>query len=294
MIQSSQFPYPKGNGQVRWVNPAWLKEHLGDRKLMILDCQPNIHDYIQEHIPGARYLNEGVFRIADRSLPAIWIKAGCAAEFLGKAGLDPSVPVVVYSGKGAFKGWGDGLEQTMTAYSLARYGHNNVFVLDGGIDAWKAEGFPVSRELPKFRPRQFPVLTRRTYFVRMDRVIAMKDRPDVLLLDARPSAFYEGQGPWIRPGHIPGSISFPWANLMLPDNKYALKPESEIRAMAAASGITPDKTIICSCGTGREATNEFILFKWFLKYPRVVLFEGAFTEWTAHPGNPIVTGKNPR
>jgi thiosulfate/3-mercaptopyruvate sulfurtransferase len=81
---------------------------------------------------------------------------------------------------------------------------------------------------------------------------------------------------------------------MLPDNKYGLRPESEIRAMAAGKDITPDKTVICSCGTGREATNEFILFKWFLGFPNVVLYEGAFTEWTAHPENPIVTGKDPR
>jgi thiosulfate/3-mercaptopyruvate sulfurtransferase len=77
-------------------------------------------------------------------------------------------------------------------------------------------------------------------------------------------------------------------------NKRLLKPDEEIMAILNASGVKPDKTIICTCGTGREATNEFIFFKWYLNYPNVKIYEGSFTEWTAHPENPTVTGKNPR
>ena len=34
--------------------------------------------------------------------------------------------------------------------------------------------------------------------------------------------------------------------------------------------------IVCSCGTGREATNEFRIFRYLLGYPRVLLYEGSF------------------
>ena len=108
----------------------------------------------------------------------------------------------------------------------------------------------------------------------------MKDRPDVILLDARPSPVYEGQGPWIKPGHIPGAVSLPWKSLMDDKNKKLLKPDDQIKAILAEKKITPDKNIICSCGTGREATNEFCLFKFYLKYPKVKIYEGSFTEWT--------------
>jgi thiosulfate/3-mercaptopyruvate sulfurtransferase len=287
-------PFPEGRGRVKWVTTDWLADQLENKELMILDCQPNIHDYVQEHLPGARYLNEGVFRIMERSLPSVFIPPRCAESILKKAGLDADVPVVVYSGKGPFKGWGDGLEQTMVAYSLARFGHNNVYVLDGGIDAWKAEGRPLSQEFPKVRQSDFAAKVRTKYFIDMKELKELVERPGVMLLDARPAPFYEGKGPWIKPGHIPGAVSLPWANLMLPDNKYALKPDEQINALLKEKGIAPEKTIICSCGTGREATNEFLLFRWFLRYPKVYIYEGSFNEWSSYPDNPTVTGREPR
>ena len=78
------------------------------------------------------------------------------------------------------------------------------------------------------------------------------------------------------------------------DNPALLRPEKEIWAAIEELNITKDKTIICSCGTGREATNEFILFKWRLGYPKVRLYEGSYTEWTSHPENPTIVGKKPR
>ena len=55
------YPYGRGDAPVKWVSTEWLAGHLGDRDLMILDCQPNIHEYIQDHIPGAVYLARGAF-----------------------------------------------------------------------------------------------------------------------------------------------------------------------------------------------------------------------------------------
>ena len=104
----------------------------------------------------------------------------------GCAGIRAEVPVVVYTGKGAAKGWGDGLEQTMTAYTLARYGHENVFVLDGGIDKWKAEGRPVSQEFPRVPPANFEPRLKRDFYVDYEEFLALKDSDDVVLLDARP------------------------------------------------------------------------------------------------------------
>lgn len=121
----------------------------------------------------------------------------------------------------------------------------------------------------------------------------MKNKDDVMLLDARPPAMYEGQAVWIKPGHIPGAVNLPWANLMTEDNSRLLKPEDEIKEILKEKGISKDKTIICSCGTGREATNEFLLFKSFLGYPDVKIYEGSFTEWTSFPDNPTKTGPKP-
>ena len=288
------YPYPPGEGKVKWVSTDWLQEHLKDKNLMILDVQPNVHDYIQEHIHGAVYMNEGLLRVPLKGKPAMYVPPESIQAIFRRVGLKPNVPVVVYTGTGPFKGWGAGLEQTMMTYSLARFGHNKVYVLDGGIDKWKEEGRPLTKVFPNVEESDFTVEVRREYFVEYEEFKAMKDREDVILLDARPPAVYEGQGPWMKLGHIPGAINLPWTSLMDDKNKRLLKPDEEIQCIIKERNITPEKTIICSCGTGREATNEFILFKWYLRYPKVKIYEGSFTEWSSYPENPTVTGKKPR
>lgn len=284
---------PKGIGEVHWISTEWLNEHLEDPELIILDTQPDIHDYIKAHIPGARYLNEKLFRIPLEGIPGKWIPPEAAQTLFRRLGLDPNTPTVVYTGTGLVKGWGDGLEQTMVAYTLLRFGHRKVYILDGGFDKWLSEGRPTSQIFPHVSPTMFTATLHDELAIDYETFKQTKDQPDVILLDARPANIYAGEGPWIRNGHIPGAINLPWKELMDPDNPRLLRPEDEIRALLAAKQITPDKRIICSCGTGREATNEFLLFKHFLGYPHVVLYEGSFTEWSAHPENPVVQGPDP-
>jgi thiosulfate/3-mercaptopyruvate sulfurtransferase len=292
------YPYGKGDRIVQWVSTEWLGSHLGDRDLMILDCQPNIHEYIQDHIPGAVYWHEGLFRIHEGNIPTRWIPPEAAHILFGSLGLSPDKPVVVYSSSGPLSSCatfiGDGLEQTMVAYTLARYGHRKVYVLDGGFEKWRDEGRPRSQEYGTTSPTSFRVQVKEEFFIGYDEFRKVKDNPGIVVLDARPSAWYEGQGPWKKPGHIPGAVSLPWKGLMDDKNKKLLKPLEQLEAMVAAVGATRNKKIICSCGTGREATNEFLLFRWYLGYPDVRVYEGSFTEWISYGENPVVTGRNPR
>ena len=98
--------YPYGSGVVKLVSTEWLAQKLEGSEIRILDVQPNVHDYIKEHIPGAVYLNEDHFRSFSGGLPAQWISFGAVEPILRSAGLRPDVPVVVYTAVGAFKGWG--------------------------------------------------------------------------------------------------------------------------------------------------------------------------------------------
>lgn len=286
------YPYPSGEGEVKWISTDWLEERLGD--VIIVDTQPNVHDYILEHIPGAVYFNEGLLRVPLKGRPAVYGPVEAVQAHFRRVGLLPQSPVIVYTGVGAFKGWGDGLEQTMVAYTLVRFGHNKVYVLDGGLTKWKEEGKPVIKEFPKKEESDFTANIRREFFLEYKEFKDMMNRDDVILLDARPAPVYEGQGPWMKPGHIPGAVNVPWTQFMDEKNKALLRSDEEIQSILEEKEIAPDKTIICSCGTGREATNEFLLFKWYLDYPRVKIYEGSFTEWSSYPENPTVTGKNPR
>ncbi len=286
-------PYPEGEGKVKWVSTDWLEENLENEEIMILDVQPDIHDYISEHIPGSVYFNQRLLRVPLGGRPGVYIPNNAIEPIFSRVGLDPETPVVVYTGVGDFRGWGDGLEQIMVAYSLARFGHNNVYVLDGGIDKWKKEEKELTQEFPEIEESKFSVSEREDYAVNMEEVKELKDRDKVVLLDARPAEMYEGQAAWQKPGHIPGAVNLPWKRLMEEENPKLLKPKDEIKNILSEKGVSKDKTVICSCGTGREATNEFILIKWYLEYPEVKNYEGSFTEWSSYPDNPVVTGETP-
>jgi thiosulfate/3-mercaptopyruvate sulfurtransferase len=285
--------YPLGKGLLRWTEAGWLKENLGGN-FSIVDVQPNIHDYILEHIPGAVYFNPALLRVPDKGVPGKYVPEQVAELLFGRIGLSDDCPVVVYTGVGGFKGWGDGLEQTMVAYSLVRFGHKKVYILDGGLKEWKKKGGKVTKEFPVVEKSGFRIELRKDFWIEYEEFKRIKDNENVVLLDARPENVYEGQGPWVKPGHIPGAINLPWKRLMADDNPALLKDEDEIESILDEKVITKDKTVICSCGTGREATNEFVMFKFLLEYPDVKIYEGSFTEWTSYPENPTVTGKNPR
>ncbi|MCE5338750.1 MAG: sulfurtransferase [Methanomicrobiaceae archaeon] len=287
-------PYPRGDGRVRLVTTDWLADHLHDDNLTVLDTQPDVHDYIREHIPGAVYLNEGVLRVPYHGFPTSYGPTVCLQESFRRIGLEAGSTVVVYTGKGAFSGRGDGLAQTMMAYTLAKYGHDRVYILDGGLDTWKSEDRELSQEYPAVEPSNFTVEVHDDYPIGYEEFLQVKDNDNVIVLDARPAKFYEGHGPWRKAGHIPGAINLPWRDLMDDTNPARLKSNDDLDMILEEHGVDRSRTVICSCGTGREATNEFVLFKWLYLYPNVRIYEGSFTEWVTHPDNPVIEGPLPR
>jgi thiosulfate/3-mercaptopyruvate sulfurtransferase len=291
------YPYPPGDGKVKWVSTEWLVPHIDDKSLMILDVQPNVHDYIMGHLPNAIYLNEGLMRSAWDRLPSMFVPPEAILPVLCRTGLDPNKPVVIYSGAGRYSkctaGLGDGLEQTMVAYSLIRFGHNQVYILDGGIEKWKDEGRELTKVFPQWEPSDFKVEVRKEYFIEYDEFKEIKDHKDIILFDARPFEVYKEGGLWIKNGHIPGAFSLPWRSLMTKDNARLMKSDEELQAIVGKFNITPEKTLLIYCGTGREATNEFLFFKFYLGHEKVRIYEGSFTEWSSRPENPTVASEKP-
>ena len=287
-----------GRGVVSWVSPESLEAHLNDAGLIVMDCRPNSHTYFTGHIPGAIYFHEAQLRMHIGGIPVRWIPAGLAQVLFRTLGFEQDSPVVVYSESrqknASAAAAGDGLEAAFVAYSLARFGCRRVMILDGGLEQWRAERRLLVQDFGESSPSGFTVEIPIHLFIGYDECVGIKDSPDAVLLDTRPAEWYEGQGPWRRPGHIPGAVSLPATRLLDANNTTLLKPEGEIRTILAELGITPEKTIICSCGTGRTATSVFLILKWYLGYPDVVMFEGGFTEWVSHTENKTITGKMPR
>ena len=286
-------PSPSQSSTLKWIDPQWLKSNLDSLKPSIIDCQPEVYDYIKGHIPGAVYINEQHFRHYSKNLPTVFSSVNMIENLLSSASISNSRPLVVYGSNGLSTNCGDGLEQSMVAYSLVRYGHKDVYLLDGGLEKWISEGLELISDYPEVPQTEFVPLVKSELFVNYKQLLELINYPGVALVDVRPRTVYEGQGIWPKPGHIPGAVSLPWRVLMDHDNPRLLRPDPQIKELANTRGITPDKTVILYCGTGREATSAFLIFKYLLDYPNVAIYEGSFTEWCQYPQNKTVTGPNP-
>jgi thiosulfate/3-mercaptopyruvate sulfurtransferase len=290
-------PTQAGDNPVQWISPAWLQDHLDDH-LLIIDTQPDVHEYLKGHIPGAVYAHEGLFRMHLGGHPARWLPPGVAELVLENLGVTRSGPVIIYGSRGPGsprgKFHGDGAGQSLVAYSLARYGVRQVYLLDGGLEAWTGEDRPLTQVYGSTTPSSFTVDLQKDFFLGYPEFSRIRDHDDVVVLDTRPAPAYGGLGAWARGGHIPGAVNLPWQSLMAPENPMLLLQKDEIRAVLEEHLVTPDRTVICSCGTGRTATLPLLLLRYCLGYPSVILYEGSFTEWVSFPDNPTVTGMDPR
>jgi thiosulfate/3-mercaptopyruvate sulfurtransferase len=97
----------------------------------------------------------------------------------------------------------------------------------------------------------------------------------------------------MRNGHIPGAINVDWHQLMDPNNPHQFKSVADMQAIFDANGVKKTDNIILYCGTSREASVEFMVMRHLLGYPNVRLYEGSWTEYSAHPELPMRTGNTP-
>jgi thiosulfate/3-mercaptopyruvate sulfurtransferase len=291
-MRDAAAPSP-GGGEVRWATTAWLESELGG-DVVVLDTQPDVHDYLEMHIPGAVWMDDASMRAHVGGSPHAFAPPAAAGAVLRAAGVRSDSPVAVYTGTGLRTASGDGLDAFVLAYALARFGCRQVRVLDGGMDKWTAEARPMTKDVPRPRPSGFRPRVRRDLLADRARVQRLRDRPGVVLLDTRAAASYEGQTYLPRPGHIEGAVSLPWTDLVDPQNKALLRPRDELEARFGAAGVGPKSDVIVSCGTARTASCAFTVLRWHLGHARTRLYEGSVTEWAADPDLPMVEGPSPR
>src|SRR6201997_4140073 len=235
------------------VSTEWLAAHINDANVKIVDATfklPGVlplpkDDYLASHLPGAVYFDVDAVSDHSNPLPHMFPSAEQFGRDVGNLGIGNADTVVVYDSGGwvaAPRAW----------WMFLSYGHDNIRVLNGGLKKWRAEGRPVQGGEIKPKPASFKA----TFDAR--RVRSMQQMVDNVaskaeqVIDARAAARFEGTAPEPRPGirsgHIPGSRSLPFDQLVDPKTKIAL-PAEQIEARLRSAGLTPDQRIVTSCGS---------------------------------------------
>lgn len=246
---------------------------------------PGRHTFEAGHIPGADFLDlQGEFSQANIELHFMMPAAAQLEVAFGRHGIGANHRVVLYS-------IGTAMWATRFWWMLKSLGYDNVAVLDGGLDAWKAEGRAVETGAAKGYPSAtFTAKPRAGYFVdKYETLQASTDR-NTIVVNALNAQLYKGLDPsrYGRPGRIPGSVNVSAATLINPETKTFL-PLTEAETKFAAQGITKDKRVVAYCGGGISATIDlFQLYR--LGYDNLTLYDASMGEWAKDESLPIETG----
>jgi thiosulfate/3-mercaptopyruvate sulfurtransferase len=279
-------------GVIKLITPEQAATVASSGQWKIVDVRPVPPlDYISGHLPNAVHISEQAFRGPNGSLPfQIW-PARDLANLLSKAGISNKDKVLVYS---------DGanvLGASLVAYILEKSGVPTIGILDGGFSAYKKQGQSVTKAFPTYNPGKFSPKSVPGLAISLPEVLSLVGKPNVVIVDPRPKASFEGtEQTFIRNGHIPGAINITWQSVTEANNleealknPHKLKSINALRELFVSRGVTPDKTIIVSCSTGREASLQYVVLKHILGYPNVRIYEGSWTEYSA-TNNPVQTG----
>lgn len=204
-------------------------------------------------------------------------------EACSRWGIDETVQVVCYDDAG-------GIWASRAWWLLRYYGHRDVAVLDGGVQAWLAAGLPLTTETAKPARRHFPG---RPGAMPTVTTWELTTRAPRCLVDARAAPRYRGEEETVDPvaGHIPHARSMPTSVNLAPDLKFL--PEAELRAKyeAALAGVAP-KDAAFYCGSGVTATHD-ILAMHVAGLPGAALYPGSWSEWIRNPMRPVARGDEP-
>jgi thiosulfate/3-mercaptopyruvate sulfurtransferase len=275
------------------VTTDWLAEELGKPDLVVFDATkylPNEPkdgraEYRAVHIPGARYFDIDEVADPDTDLPHMVPSPGRFAKLMSALGVGNTSRVVFYDQKGlasAARGW----------WLMGLFGHDAAAVLDGGLPKWLREGRATEAGDP---PPSSPGLFRPDY-----RAARLRGVGDVLgnvtlrtelVLDARAAGRFTGAVPepraGMRSGHIPGSASVPYTDLLNADGTFRA-PEA-LRARFAAAGADGARRLMTSCGSGVTACILTLGLR-LAGLPEGAVYDGSWTEWGGRADTPVDTG----
>jgi thiosulfate/3-mercaptopyruvate sulfurtransferase len=279
------------------VSTGWLAEHLGEPGLVVLDASMHLPDtgrdaaaeFAVAHPPGARFLDLASLTDPDSAVPAALATGEQVAARLRELGVGPDDRVVLYDDSA--------IRTSARAWFLLRLrGFAQVAILDGGLGKWRAEwraleaGAPAPA--PDAAPRWQPAPDRLAVRTKQDLIANLASGAEQVV-DARGAGRFSGAEPESRPGlasgHIPGSLNLPYGAVLAEDGTF--RPPEALRAIFAEAGITPERPIVTTCGSG--VTAAVVLFALRLAgRDDVALYDGSWSEWGADPATPKASAQS--
>ncbi len=244
----------------------------GPETLRIIDVR-SADAFAEGHVPNAINIPADLLSDAHAPVRGSLRPNAELADILGRRGVGPENEIVIYDDRGGF-------HAAQLFWLLEYFGHTQVSLLNGGIQAWTAAGrvlkkprvitmadvargdgpYPVTTFSPSLSPRRY---------ASADWILERKGDRNTVVVDVRPAEAH-------AKGHIPWAINIPWtANL---DADGTMKPARALRTHFEAHGITPDRNIVIHCQDGKASSHSYFALR-LLGYPRVRTYHRSWAEW---------------
>jgi thiosulfate/3-mercaptopyruvate sulfurtransferase len=227
--------------------------------------------YATGHIAGALNAPYGVWR-GPESNPGELPSLENLTKLVQRLGLTPETHVIVTSsGKDA----SDFGAAARVYWTLKVLGLQNLSVLNGGLKAWQTEGFSLDTKAASAKASTYTPSINQNMIATRAEVASSVQSGKAQLIDARPTAFYEGSTRHTA-AKVPGTLQGAVSSLVVPNN--------EVKKLALASPVKNDQDVISFCNTGHwAATNWFVLSE-LVGQPNVRLYAGSMVDWTQAEG----------
>lgn len=269
------------------VSTAWVREHLNDPAVRLIEVDVDTKAHTAGHIPGAVAFNWQT-QLQDQVTRDILSRADFE-RLLSSAGVKNTDTVVLY---GDNNNW-------FAAYAFwlfKIYGHADVRLMNGGRTAWLAdEKNPLTTEPARVTPSRYqakePDASIRAL---VSDVLSAVKAGSHNLVDVRSPDEFTGKliaPPGMtetaqRAGHVPGAKSVPWAKAVNPDGTF--KSVDELRQIYLKdASVAEAKPTIAYCRIGERSSHSWFVLKYLLGLKDVRNYDGSWTEYGSMVGVPI-------
>jgi thiosulfate/3-mercaptopyruvate sulfurtransferase len=245
--------------------------------------------WLEAHIPGSRHADvPNRFSAPDASLHYMHPEPQAIADELARLGAGATDAVVVYDSTG-------GMFAARLWYLLTWIGVN-ARVLDGGLAAWIAAGYPTEAGDAAPRPPaaswSASASAVREAWITKDELLARSESDARPLVCGLPAGSFTGADPtrYSRRGRIPGSVNVSSRDLFAADG--TVRGENELREAYLGEGVSGDEEVLLYCGGGISASaNALTLAE--LGVTAVRIYDGSLEEWSADESLPLALGPVP-